>query len=200
LAFTPDGERLAVGAGDGTMLLVHVASGDARAAPAGAAAVQSVAFSPQGDVLASGDAAGSVRLWRTASLAARGETYEVREPVRWLGFDADGRSLFVVTDHWAHRLDVGEKRLEAVASRRLALGGGLTPAISASRAPVLVVAGVDARGAPARFELDLAAPLPAAAGALPAAPDPGRLMGRDWPSVLGLAVDAAGEAVPVAQL
>jgi hypothetical protein len=200
LAFTPDGERLAVGAGDGTLLLVHAASGDARTAPAGAAPVQSVAFGPRGDMLASGDAAGGVRLWHTASLAAHSEPYRVREPVRWLGFDADGQSLFVVTDHWAHRLSVGAKRLEPVATRRLPLAGGLAPAIAANAAPTLVLAGVDARGAWARLELDFATALPAAAQALPAAPDPARLLRRDWPSVLGLAIDAHGEAVPVSQL
>src|SRR5690606_35998232 len=89
LAFTPNGERVAVGAGDGALLLVHAASGDARTVPAGAAPIQSVAFTPQGDIFASGDAAGGVRLWRTATLSAQGEAYGVREPVRWIGFDAD---------------------------------------------------------------------------------------------------------------
>jgi hypothetical protein len=160
--------------------------------------VQSVVFAPQGDVFASGDSAGSIRLWRTATLAAQGEPYAVHEPVRWLGFEPDGKSLYVVTDQWAHRLRVTDRRLEPVASRRVGFAGGLAPAIAASGAGTLTLVGHDARGVLTRIELDFTTPLPTTA--LPLGPDAGRLLGRDWAQVLGLVVDDAGEAVPVSQL
>jgi len=68
VAFSPDGNLLAAGYGDGTVQLWDPAAGQ----PAGAAlqagsGVRGVAFSPDGKFLASADADGGVTLWTVAT-------------------------------------------------------------------------------------------------------------------------------------
>ena len=70
LAFSPDGQILAVADEEGVTYLWNVASGRRMAVlpdPGRQASVDSVAFSPDGKVLAAGDGDGSTYLWSTAT-------------------------------------------------------------------------------------------------------------------------------------
>lgn len=64
LAFSPDGDRVAVADFEGTAWIHDVASGTETARiDASSNRLMTVAFSPEGDVLATGDTSGAVKLW-----------------------------------------------------------------------------------------------------------------------------------------
>ena len=68
VSFSPDGATLASGAGDGTIRLWDVATGESISTLEGHAdGVHSVSFSPDGATLASGSWDGTVRLWDVAT-------------------------------------------------------------------------------------------------------------------------------------
>ncbi|MDT5094475.1 MAG: hypothetical protein QOH60_3838 [Mycobacterium sp.] len=103
VALSPDGDRIAAGAPDGTIRVWDVAdviqpNGAATAGrPIGNAhpgGVMSVAFSPNGELIASGGADNTVRLWRAAELTPvalmpKGHT----APVTSVAFNLDGTRL-----------------------------------------------------------------------------------------------------------
>jgi WD40 repeat protein len=104
VAFSPDGQILALGSPDGNVRLWRVSDGSLAGTLAGHAdAVSSVAFSPDGQTLASGSWDNSVRLWRVAdgSLLLTRELSPPRdaEYQGWLGnvnsvaFSPDGQTL-----------------------------------------------------------------------------------------------------------
>jgi WD40 repeat protein len=69
-ALHPDGERLAVGLSDGTVLLHHVGTGANTRLTGHWAAVNTVAFGPAGTTLVSGDAQGTIKVWEQKGSAA----------------------------------------------------------------------------------------------------------------------------------
>jgi WD40 repeat protein len=92
LAYSPDGQLLAVGTGTGHLTLWDVAGEGALAYFEQGAGVRALAFSPDGWLLA---AAGqyTVRLWDLATGAERGEIQGHRGWVWSLAFAPDGRTL-----------------------------------------------------------------------------------------------------------
>jgi hypothetical protein len=96
VAFSPDGETLAIGNADGTVRLWDVATHrqiTALTGPGGA--VNSVAFSPDGTTLAGGSTGGTVRRW---DMATRRQITALSDPavtgtVTSVAFSADGTTL-----------------------------------------------------------------------------------------------------------
>jgi WD40 repeat protein len=96
VAFSPDGKRLATGAGlpgnKGEVTVWDVATRTARWARPGPAAVATLTFSPDGKALAVAFRQREVRLLNAATGAAEA-TLDGSEPVRALAFSPDGRAL-----------------------------------------------------------------------------------------------------------
>ncbi len=113
LAFSPDGETLAVGSDGGAIWLWPVGSNARSDALVGhGAAVQAVAFSGDGTWLASGDGNGEIRLWDVASgrcLACWGDH---QGGIHSLRFNGTHDRLISSGDDQATRLwDVAQGRL-----------------------------------------------------------------------------------------
>jgi hypothetical protein len=159
-----------------------------RIGAAGRAAVQlgapaaALAYTLDGATLAVGDAGGGVVL-----AGANGDVRMQRQfvqPIRWLGFAADG-TLLVASDSWLHALDA---QLEPLHGKLVSL-----PPIArfaALRATVVRIIGVSSNGSLVSLDIDLAAPAPDAPADVPA------LVARNWPAALGLRLDDNGAPVP----
>jgi eukaryotic-like serine/threonine-protein kinase len=94
LAFTPDGQTLAVGADDGSVKIWDVARREVRLTlPAHKGPVWSVAFGRDG-TLASGGDDGFVRLWQATSFEESRSIVHAKG-VRALAFSPDGRTLAI---------------------------------------------------------------------------------------------------------
>jgi len=190
LAFAPNSATLAVGDGDGVRLVPVVqARGEVSASPA-RAPITSVAFAPSGELFASADADGNLRLVRVANGEALGAGRTLPSAVRWVGFGADG-TLLAATDGWVHSFAIGAAGLEPLHVRRLSLSQAPAPAFAAVGPERARVTGFDALGALQSFDLDLRLPLDSALA------PPAEVFQRDWPTVLGLMLDDAGEPVAV---
>ncbi|MGW8986621.1 WD40 repeat domain-containing serine/threonine protein kinase [Streptomyces parvus] len=108
VAFSPDGDTLATGAGDGTVRLWDVAERKVRArlAPRPAPgdtplAVKTVAFSPDGRLLAAGTARNVVTLWDVAGrrqITSITTTDDYRDSLDSLAFSPDGRMLATASE------------------------------------------------------------------------------------------------------
>jgi WD40 repeat protein/serine/threonine protein kinase len=94
LAVTADARHVALGQGDGTLLLIDVdARKGLRTYGAHRGPIWALAFSPDGKTLASGGADRQVRLWSAADLKPGAPLEESAHEVRALAFAPDGRRL-----------------------------------------------------------------------------------------------------------
>jgi WD40 repeat protein len=96
VAFSPDGELIAMANGDGTLRLWATSTGQPHGRPleGHTGKILDVTFSPDGQLLASTADDGTVRLWETSSGQPRGEP--LRNPaaeVAPVAFSPDGRLL-----------------------------------------------------------------------------------------------------------
>jgi WD40 repeat protein len=94
LAWSPDGTQLAMGGGEGPILLLDSNTGAARLLGEHAPGVLELAWQPKGALLASAGQDGSVRLWNTQGEDPAPRT--LRRAARWpagLSWRADGKVL-----------------------------------------------------------------------------------------------------------
>ncbi len=94
MAWSPDARTLAVGGGEGRILMLDTITGEAQSFGEHAPGVLDLAWQPNGDSLASSGQDGSVQLWQ-ASAPANGPGVLHRSP-RWpagLSWRADGQVL-----------------------------------------------------------------------------------------------------------
>jgi WD40 repeat protein len=121
LAFSADGQTLAVGYRDKSVKLWEVASGQVKSAlalekEADAGAVHALAFAPDGGTLAAGYDNGIVGLWDAATGKARVALRGHQFAILALAFSPDGRTLAAGgnTDYKATLWDVATARPRAV--------------------------------------------------------------------------------------
>lgn len=94
VAFSANGGRIAVGAGDGKVHVWDSVRGTALKALEGhARAVSAVAFSHDGRWLASASLDGGVRLWDARTLAPHAEWHNLGGPLRAVAFSPDSKRL-----------------------------------------------------------------------------------------------------------
>ena len=94
MAFSPDGQTLAVGDDGGHVGLWDTSSGQRTATLAEGSPVDSVAFSPNGQTLAVGDYGGHVGLWDTGT-GRRTATLAEGSTVLSVAFSPNGQTLAV---------------------------------------------------------------------------------------------------------
>jgi WD40 repeat protein len=95
VAFAPDDKSLALGCGDGSVLVHALPSGKVSATLAESKeSVVALAFTPDGKSLAIGGEAGELRTWTVGSKATQIERKERKAPIGSLRFDAEGKQLF----------------------------------------------------------------------------------------------------------
>jgi tetratricopeptide (TPR) repeat protein len=111
VAFSPDGKAIAIGRSDNTVRLWEAATGRAVGPPlAHPGWVRAVAFSPDEKTILAGGTEGGARLWDAATgypigpplPHPAGPSEERFSGVRFLGFAADGQSLFT-SDYYRAR-------------------------------------------------------------------------------------------------
>ena len=147
------------------------------------AAVTAIAFAPSGERLAVGDAGGGLQLAANGGRQSRSALpRKLAEAVRWLDFERDGDVLLAVTPDWLHAFRAATG-LEPWQSRFAPRPLG-SAALTSGRVRRFASRSSQTTGAVRMTKVDLAA-APAAVTA-PA---------RDWPTVLGLTLDEAGNPV-----
>ena len=92
VAFSPNGQQVLTGSGDGTARLWEAASGRELARLSHQSEVRSVAFSPDGQQVLTGSFGGIVRLWEATSSQLLA-TLETQGPMYSVAFSPDARRL-----------------------------------------------------------------------------------------------------------
>jgi subtilisin-like proprotein convertase family protein len=182
LAFAAGGDAIAIGDAAGGVTVVPFAAARASFNVRLMAAVTAIAFAPSGERLAVGDTGGGLSLLQTADGSPVGVPRKLAEAVRWLDFERDDDVLVAVTPDWLHafRAATGLEPWQSRFAPR-PLGGA---ALTLGEGATLRVAELETTGAVRMTKVDLAA--------APAAVTP---PARDWPTVLGLTLDEAGNPV-----
>jgi len=186
VAISPDSAVLAAGDGAGNVFLTDLGDPASLRSGRAQAAVTSLAFSSDGGRLVSGDRSGRIQQWDPSSGTPLGSAFVLPQPIRWLGFSADGRSLVAQTDHWVHRLQVSGQDISIDATRLIGIDREAgAPWVTGSDS-VRLVGGReigDAEVEEVDWDADVAA-----------APNPdAALIGRQWPQILGLEIDDLGD-------
>lgn len=133
LAFSPDGQTVATGSGNGDVHLWHVASGALSSTLAGHTdAITGLCFASNGLALASGSWDRAVRLWNVAD-GTVSRSLAAPHKVNSIVFGPDGRSLFAGT---------GEGGLAAGSVRKWDIAtGGLVEDLAGNTGYVVVALG-----------------------------------------------------------
>jgi hypothetical protein len=146
-------------------------------------AVLALAISADGTLVASGDAAGNLQLWDALTAETSRGTYLFPDAVSWVGFDADGDTVYARSGAWVHEVRIAADVFAVAASRLLPAGVGpdATPVVM-GEGKLRFLTG-QAVGDPTHADLDVSTPRIA-----PLPPD-SPLLARDWPAILGLNLD-----------
>jgi WD40 repeat protein len=187
---SPDSATVAVGDSAGNLFITDIEGRSAPRTARAQAGVTALAFTANGQRLASGDRSGRIQLWQVSDARAISSAVVLSHPVRWLNFDDDGNYLIAQTEHWVHRLEIVPNGLRVVASRLvgvdLAAGAPLAP----NGESIRLIGGRDL-GSVYVDEVSWQAD-EVGTKTLDAAQ-----LGRSWPEILGLRVDAAADVVDV---
>ncbi len=148
LAFSPQGDLLAVGTETGQIWLWPVGETyqtdilDHHQAP-----VNALAFSPDGSQLASGDESGRLCLWEVASGFKQGHLDGHQGPIHTLAYDATGAHLISGGDQQACLWRIGDrtliKTLQARSTAAIRTAGFLCDPNDAACPPIPYAAGYD---------------------------------------------------------
>jgi WD40 repeat protein len=131
LAFSPDGQRLAVAGEDRTARVWEVAGGREVFAVRHTAAIERVAFSPDGKRLATAGIGGEVRLWEAADGREFRALQMWKQPVSLVAFTSDSRHLLAVDEQLRVKgwdAETGREIFALVEQGQLVFGAAFTAA------------------------------------------------------------------------